>query len=260
MNPRTNRIRLGMLAMALGLLTWLPGSARANETAQQVMAKADAKIRNAKTYQAELLIKVTKGPFGNQKQKAMEVTIDSVRGQKMAVKMTPAFVPENLAAPDYKFATVQMLDDGAKSITYFPETKKYREGPSKQVNSLMQLLRQLVNADTADLTFEFITKDLYVNTVPCYAIRAIPNRPIEGFQNASVSFVVTKSSYQISGASLVGQMVENGGLTDIKMTINVVSLQLNTPIPDSAFQFTLPSGATKGDGDSTAASLLNLIR
>jgi outer membrane lipoprotein-sorting protein len=222
------------------VLAMIPAAlASATPTAQEIVAKTRAAMRNVKTYQATVQTTMSGGPMSM----TMNAHVKTANGKAWAqIGVVPAGGQQNAFAS--MFQNMIVVDDGKNTWTYIPAMKQYRKGPSggaKQLNMSGEFLKK-VGADS-NLA---LTGSETVAGRPTYIIEARPKKPRPG-QPQMVRVNIDKASYRVVQVRVVQSRPASGQRPASQNSVQVLvkDEKVNQPIPASLFHFTPPPGATE---------------
>lgn len=208
---------IGRWLVAASAFALLCGQAGAAPSPQEVVAKAVARMSNAKTYQATYIMS---SPRGTQ-----TLQLKSVAKKKQSLTITPP--------------GIQVVDDGKTMVMYNKAANVYGKMPSQVANSAGIVSAQLSAMErSSNLKFGAPTR---IGGVPVLVIDVTPKQGT----GSSAKLYIEQGSYRI--VKIVDQRTMPGaggkpGQT-MSQTITIANEKINAPIPDSAFKFTPPPGA-----------------
>lgn len=211
--------------------------ASAAPDARSIIEKANAQIKNAKTYQATIVSTNKMGKMGSI---SVSIHVAAIPAQgKSAIRSGPVGKPTGALAMQAAMASAIMVDDGKEAYVYSPMLGGYRKAPHRP-GSPGNLA--LLNLDRSKgLTFKLIGVRP-VEGRPAYAIEVIPPQKQPG--STTVVYVDKATGrYRRIESHRTAAAGQGGAPQSVDTVLTVTQEVINAPIPEKAFQFTPPPGA-----------------
>lgn len=215
--------------IALGALALLASSRLGAQTPEQMIQKAEARVKNAKSYQATIVMQgaMMGGP------QTMSSTVKLIPGKKMAMTMAPL--------------GIQVIDDGITMYSYIPAAKQYSKSPSQVKNQQQVGLSQIAGL-SRQATLKLRPSE-NVGGKPAHVIQIIPKAPL-GNQKMLMLLYIDKQTNTMRQlkTTMTAQMPGQTKPVTQTMLVTIKDEKFDAPIPDSVFKFTPPPGAKEAVG------------
>jgi len=238
-------VSAGRCGLVLGALSLLAVRTMAAPTGEEIMKKAAAAMKSARTYQAIWQMSMSMGTMGSM---AMNMDIKMIPGKKMRMSMATAGQPTGQLAMMGSMMNMQMIDDGKTMFMYNPVMKQYSKGPSQSKTSQMDLSQMTGIAQGA--TYKVVGTE-NVGGRPAHKIEVIlKNMPMGGGGKQSMLIYIDRATNRFRQMKMSMPIPAQPNQPPQQMTMMMVvkNEQINVPIPDSVFRFTPPPGAKESKG------------
>jgi outer membrane lipoprotein-sorting protein len=214
-------------AFALYLSLALHSGANA-QSAEQLIKQAQDKIKNAKSYQATVVMEVSGTGRPSQ---TMTSVVKLIPFKKTALTMTPP--------------GIQVVDDGQTLYSYLPTAKTYSKGPT-QVKSQSIGISQIAGL-AKQATFK-LRSPAVVTGRPCHVIQIVPKTPVASGGSVEMLLYIDKQTSSMRQFTSRMTAKAPGQPKPIRQAaiVTVKDERFDAPIPDSVFRFTPPPGAKEG--------------
>jgi outer membrane lipoprotein-sorting protein len=225
-------------AVAVSAFTLLvPPSAGAQDARAIVQKMVDA-YSGAKTYQATYATQMAMG------QGTMTTNTDVKKSNgKVSVHSTSQGAPGMPAGG----MNMLMVDDGQFQYVYLPAMNQYMKRPHGSSAGMLGM---------ASITPGDMAKQVVKDTTTVYKLLApatMDGRAVYVIEATNPKQPAMKNLLYVDKASYHLKQVKLQGGQGRSIVLNIKNEKLNAPIPDSAFVFTPPKGATEMKGGPGAA-------
>ncbi len=219
----------GRLAAALCAMC-LAAPAMAADTAEQIVKKAEAAVKSAKTYQAVYSMAMNMGQMGRMQ---MTMNVKTIPGKKIAMTMTPM--------------GVQMVDDGTSMWTYMSAMKTYSKGPSQVAKNSQTSMTQLGGIGNKAVSYKLLRTESVAGKLN-HVIQIIPKAALAPGVTSTILLYVDQATNRMTQLKVSGSGAVQPGAPPMKqeMLMTVSGEKFNAPIPDSMFKFVPPPGSKLG--------------
>jgi len=232
LTPNAGRWILCTCAVALSA-SW----ASASPDALSIVQKANAQIKNAKTYQATI---VSTNKLGKMGSISVSIHVAAIPAEgKSAIRSAPVGKPTGAMGMQAAMASAVMVDDGKEAYVYSPMMGGYRKSPHRPGSPGNLALLNLERSK--GLTFKLVGTRA-VEGRPAYVIEVIPPQKQPG---STTLIYVDKATgrYRRIESHRTASAGPGGAPQTVDTILTVTHEVLNAPIPETTFHFTPPAGA-----------------
>jgi outer membrane lipoprotein-sorting protein len=223
-------LRSAVGVSAFTLLVLPPAGA---QDARAIVQKMVAAYNGAKTYQATYAMQMSMG------QGTMTTITDVKKASgKVSVHSTSQGAP---GMPAGGMNSV-MIDDGQYQYVYVPAKNQYVKRPHTDKGGMLGM---------ASLTPGDMAKEVARDTTTVYKLLApstMDGKAVYVIESTNPKQPAMRNLLYVDKATYRLKQVKLTGAQGMSIVLNIKNEKINAPIPDSAFVFTPPKGATEAKG------------